>query len=299
LPLAQSLQSQEYKFKFQVLEGTWYWTTRVDVSHASPVYSVADIRSPFGLLRDSIAIPGDVVKSMADSIAGLMSAFVPGILLGATSLTFHLDEGRGWGDPQALQVANSGVFGSILDAVLTTSAASVQATPDTLGGLSAGAAGTTQVSADSTNLLAINSPYAATILVQDPTAVNNPQVVSITLVVRPKAHVAVSPTSQDYHVVAPISGPFPPIPNQAFTVTNSGDGASMLDFQVQKLNGNSPWLIGISPLMGSLAGGASMLVTTIVQPADGTGPGVYYETLRVSGYSDNSYIDVPVTLTVT
>ena len=135
MPLASNLQSQDYKFKYQVLEGTWYWTTRVDVAHAAPTYSIGDIRSPFGLLRDSVAIPGAVAKAMADSITELMAAFAPEILLSTASMTFTLDEGRGWGEPQPLQTTNGGVFGSILAPTLTTSATYVKVTPPILGGL--------------------------------------------------------------------------------------------------------------------------------------------------------------------
>jgi hypothetical protein len=298
MALAQSLQSQEYKFKYQVLEGTWYWTTRVDMSHAAPAYSIADIRSPFGLLRDSIAIPGDVAKAMGDSITELMSAFAPAILLSTSSMTFHLDEGRGFGDPQLLSVTNSGIFGSLLTATLTTSAPYVTVNPDTLGGLGFNEMGTTQVAANSTNLLASDSPIAATIIVQDAQASNSPQVVSLVLVVRPKAHISSTPTALSFFGVAPIAGPFAPIPTQILTVQNSGPAGSNLDFQVVKLLNNSPWLVAYSPISGSLPGGGAQNVTIVVQPPEGTSPGVYQETLRISGYSDNFYIDVPVTLTI-
>lgn len=298
MPLASNLQSQAYQFKYQVLEGTWYWTTRVDVSRASPTYAIADIRSPFGLLRDAIAIPGDVAKAMADSITELMAAFAPDILLNTSSMTFTLDEGRGWGDPQQLQITNGGVFGSILAPTLTTSAPYVKVSPPFLGGLAFNELGVIQITADSTNLLATNSPYAATVIVQDPTAVNTPQVVSLAITVRPKAHIAVSPVTLGFLVTAPLSGPFPPIPTQTIVLTNSGLPGSNLDFQVAKLLGNSSWLVAYSPITGNVAGGLTQNVTVVVQPSQGTGQGVYYETLRISGYSDNFYIDVPVTLTV-
>ena len=271
----------------------------MNVSHASPTYSIADIRSPFGLLRDSVSIPGPVALAMADSITELMSAFAPGILLNTTSMTFLLDQGRGFGPAQQLQVTNSGVFGSLLSTSLTTSASYVTTSPPVIGGLALNESGFSQIMADSTTLLAVNSPYAATVIVQDPTASNNPQVVSLVLVVRPLAHIVVSPTSLNFVATCPLYGPYPQIPSQAFTLSNTGPTGSNLDFQVVKLINDSPWLSFWNPTDGSLAGGASQLVTVGVQPPFGFHRGCFQEILRVSGYSDNFYVDVPVTLTVT
>lgn len=298
MPLASNLQFQDYQFKYQVLEGTWYWTTRVDVSKTSPTYSIRDIRSPWGLLLDSVPIPGDVAKAMAESITELMSAFAPEILLSTTVMTFTIDEGRGWSGQEELQVTNGGVFGSVLAAVLTTSAPYVRVTPPRVGGLAFNETGIVQVIADSTDLLAANSPYAATVVVQDSTAVNTPQVVSLAIVVRPKAHIVASPTSLSFYATKPLSGPFAPIPTQTLTVANSGLPGSNLDFQVARIIGGSPWLVGYNPVTGSVAGGSSQAVTVIVQPPESYGTGIYTETLRISGYSDNSYVDVPVTLTI-
>lgn len=298
MPLVTALQTQEYQFQYQVLEGIWYWTTRVDVSRTAPVYSITSIQSPFGLLRDAIAIPGSVVTAMSTSIVELQQAFPPSILLDMTALTITLDEGRGYGLHQDVLVTNTGTYGSLLATTWTTSAAYVRVSPASVGGLSVGESGSVQITADSTELLASASPYAATVVVQDATASNTPQVVSLVLVVRPKAHISVSPTSRTFTVVAPISGPFDPVPSQTLTLTNSGLAASNLDFQVCKLINNSPWLVSYIPVSGSLTGQTSTTITLGVIPV-GLSVGVYQETLRISGYSDNLYVDVPVTLTVT
>ena len=298
MPLASNLQSQEYKFRFIVLEGTWYWTTRVDVSATAPQYSIGDIRSPFGLLRDSIAIPGDVAQAMADSITELKAAFPPSILLDQASMTFTMDEGRGASDAQDLQVTNGGVYGSVMSTSLTTSAAYITVRPPTIGGLSFNESGVAQVSANSLTLLAASSPYAATVIVQDATAANNPQVLSLAVVVRPKAHIALSAAGMEFVVTSPLTGVFPPIPSQAFTITNDAATASSLTYQVVKLRNASAWLVSYSPISGTLAGGASQSVLLNVLPAIGTAPGVYEEIMRVSGYSDNSYVDFTVLLTV-
>lgn len=297
MPLA-NLRFQDYQFQNQVREGTWFWTVRMDVSGATPVYSIRDIRSPFGLLRDSIAVPGDVIQAMADAVTELRSAYSPSILLGPTSLTLTLDEGRGWGAPEDVLITNSGTWGSLLAPVLTSSASYVQATPAKMGGVACNTSGTAQVRADSTFLLAVESPYTATVTVQDPTALNTPQTLAVTLVVRPKAHIVVAPQTMDFVVTKPLLGSFPVLPDQVFTITNTGAVSSSLDYQVTRLCGHSSWLASYGPISGTLAGGASQPVTVRVQPPDTLGYGIYTETLRISGYSDNSYQDVLVTLTV-
>ena len=77
-PLASSnLQGQDFEYKFAVLQGYWRWKTRMDVSQATPQYSVRDVVSPFGLLRDNVPIPGPVVVAMAASITELQSTVCP------------------------------------------------------------------------------------------------------------------------------------------------------------------------------------------------------------------------------
>ena len=109
---ASNLQAQEYKFSYRTLQGVWTWKTRVDLSQSLPMYLVADIASPYGLLRDSIPIPGEVVQAMSGSIDEMKSAFAPAILVGPPStLVFTVDEGRGYSVNQPVQVTNSGVYG--------------------------------------------------------------------------------------------------------------------------------------------------------------------------------------------
>jgi hypothetical protein len=293
------LQSQDYSFQYQTPQGVWRWTVRVDLSGAFPTYEVRDVFSPFGLFRDRVPIPGDVVTSMAQAITDLQSAFPPALLVAPLSLTFTVDEGRGLTDPQAVSVTNAGVYGSLLDALISTSAAYVRALPTQLGNLAFNEAGTFDVVVDSTSLLAVSSPYAETLTLQDTSATNSPQVVSVSIVVRSKAHIVLAPSALTFTIVKPLSGPFPVIPNQIFTITNTGAADSLLTFLVQKLTGCGVWISSISPLSGSIAGGSSQIVTVTVTPAQSLPVGTYTEILRVSGYSDNSYQDVTVTLVVT
>lgn len=295
---AANLEFQDIQFKWQVPTGIWRWTTRIDTSGASPKYEVRDIISPYGLLRDSIPLPGDVVVQMGASIVKVQQAFAPRMLLNATSLTFTLDEGRGFSLPQTVLLTNNGAFGSLLSSTITSTAAYVKSTPANVSGLASGATGSFGVSADSSSLLAINSPYAATLTVQDANATNSPLTIDVSVVVRPKATISPLPNDLPFVVQGPYGGPWAPIPVQTFQILNSGPSPSVLDYQIQKLTGNSPWLTGISPLYGSVPGSGGVTITVTVTPTVNMIPGFYEETLRVSGYSSNSYADVLVSLTV-
>ena len=298
MPQASNLLFQDYQFKIQTLRGYWKWTTRVDVSGSIPAYYVRDIVSPFGLLRDSVPIPGAVIQAMAGSITELMSAFAPNILVDPTSLVFTVDEGRGFSEAQLIAVTNAGVYGSILGAQITSSAPYMRVTPTEVGGLAANEAGSFTASVDSSNLVSTLSPYAETINLSDPAAVNSPVVLPVTVIVRPKATIGVTPTTLTFLVAKPLSGPFPPIPTASFLINNNGPAGSVLDYTIQRLTGCSPWLVSYAPPTGELASGVSQLVTVVAQPDESYPPGTYTETLRISGYSSNYYVDVQVILTI-
>jgi hypothetical protein len=272
----------------------------MDVSQSIPVYQVLSISSPWGLLRDSIPIPGDIIQAMAASIAELKSAFAPSILLGPPStVTYTLDEGRGFGESISVQVTNNGVFGSLLSASMTTSAAYLRVTPANIGNLSFNESGVFEVLADSSNLLAANSPYSATIVMQDASAVNSPQELPVTVIVRPKASISVAPAVIGFVAIKPAYGPFAPVPSQQVLIQNTGPTGSVLEYRVQKLVGQSEWLVSYAPVTGLLNASATQSISVVVQPPENLTIGTYTETLRVSGYSDNSYQDVLVQLTVT
>jgi hypothetical protein len=299
VPLASNLQSQDYRYKFQTLSGYWSWVTRLDTSQAQPKFEVRDVISPFGLLRDSVPIPGDVVQAMADSIGEIQQAFAPSILAFPTSLTFTVDEGRGFSEAQQVQISNNGVYGSLLSASFTTTDAYLRVSPSSLGGLSFNEGGVVDLTVDSTSLTNANSPYAASVTIQDAAATNSPVVISVAVVVRPKANILVAPTSLNFTVIKPLTGDFPPVPSQSFILTNTGPASSLLNYLIQRLIGCSEWLVDVSPYTGTLTGGSSQSVLVTVAPPSNMGTGTYTETLRVSGYSDNSYQDVTVTLTIT
>jgi hypothetical protein len=293
------LRVQDYQYQYQTLRGYWKWVTRFDMSQSSPRFEVRDIVSPYGILRDSIPIPGEVVTAMADSIQEIQTAFAPSILVSPSTILLTLDEGRGYGEPEDVQVTNDGIFGSLLSTSFTSSVGYVMVNPSSVGGLPFNQTGVFQVTADSTNLLAADSPFAATVTVQDPNATNNPVTIPVTIVVRPKALIVLSPTTLNFTVSKPLSGPFPPIPSQTFQIQNTGLAASVLDYMIQKLTNCSPWIVNIAPTTGQLPGGGIQNVTVTLAPPASLLPGVYTETLRVSGYSDNSYQDIQIVLTIT
>lgn len=298
MPLASNLQHQDYQYKYQTLQGVWRWTTRLDLAQTQPVYEVRDIVSPYGLLRDSVPLPGEIVQAMNQSIEELSQAFAPSIFASPLSMSFVVDEGRGFSEAQQLQVSNDGVYGSLLGVQFTTTSAYLRVSPVSLGGLAFNEGGVVDVTVDSTSLVAAGSPYAASVTLQDPRATNNPIVVPVAVTVRPKAHIGVAPDALTFVATKPLTGPFPPVPSQSFVLSNSGPAGSVLDFLIQRLTGCSEWLVDVSPLTGQISGGSTQVVTVTVAPPESLLVGTYQETLRISGYSDNAYVDVVVTLNV-
>lgn len=301
MPLVQNLRFYDYQFEYSVPAGKWLWTTRVDVSQSIPSYQVRDIKSPYGLLRDSIPIPGDVIQAMSESIVELTSNFAPSILIGPpSSLVFEVDEGRGYSEPQSAVLTNTGVYGSILGASLTSSAAFVRISPSSVGGLAVNESGSFTVEVDSTSLLAAHGPYNETVAVQDPTATNNPQSVPVLINVRPRALVTSSTLLLIFNVVRPLNGIYSPVPTQDFTVGNSGPLGSVLEYDIRALTGLcGGWLRSWLPAEGTLQAGEGEVITVSVQPENGTTQGTYSEKLRVIGYSSNNYVDVEIRLVIT
>lgn len=298
---AAAIRFQDYQFQTIVATGTWRWTTRMDVTGVNPSFEIRDVQAPFGILRDTIPIPGDVVTEMASSITEIQSNFPPNIFLGPpASLAFTLDEGRGFGDPQDVVITNDGVFGSLLGATLSTSASYLSVAPATVGSLANNESGSFAVSADSTDLLSANSPYNETITIQDANAINTPQTYNVEITVRPKATLDVTPTQLNFSTSKPLTGPFSPVPTQQFTIENTGPVDSVLDFQVQRLTElSNNWLAGFAPVTGTLVSGGSQVITVQVVPIEGLAIGVYSEILRISGYSTNLQLDVTIQLTIT
>lgn len=298
-PLVSNIKFHDYAFEYNTATGKWQWTTRLDVSRSNPIYSVRDVISPYGLLRDSVPLPGEVVEAMGASIAELKSNFAPNILLGPpTMLSFTVDEGRGFAPFQEVALTNNGVYGSLLGTSLTPSASWLRVTPANVGNLALNESGEFKVEVDSKDLLAAASPYAGAITIQDPAATNTPVVLPITVVVRPKAVVAANVSQRIFSVVKPNTGNFPGIPAQAFVVSNAGPVGSVLEFEIQKLTGQSDWLTSFLPSSGTLMSGQTSTITVTVAPPNSMLPGTYDETLRISGYSSNSYVDVQIRLVI-
>ena len=296
---AANLQTTQYQFRQDTATGRWSWVTVMDVSGSNPSFRIERIVSPFGVLRDSIPIPGEVIEAMSQSIVEVRTQFPPNILIGPpSSLTFDIDEGRGFSVPQEVVLTNNGVFGSLLGASLTSSASYITVTPAQIGNLASNATGVFEVAVDSSELLAINSPISATITVEDPTATNTPQILPITINVLPKAEITATPTMVSFTVIKPLTGSFPTIPTQTFTIENTGPAGSVLVWQIQKV-GCANWLQSFYPTSGTLNSGETETIAVVVAPPISTLTGTYTETLRISGYSDNSYVDVTIELVVT
>ena len=300
MPLVQKLKHHDYQFEYDVPSGKWRWTTRLDVSGSSPEYFIRDIKSPFGLLRDSIPIPGVIVQAMSESISELRANFTPSILFGPPNyLVFEVDEGSGYTLPQAVTVTNDGVYGSILSAALTTSAPYLRVNPTTVGNLAINESGEFTIEVTAANLLSTSSPYNETVIIQDPSAPNSPQVVPVQIHVRPKSTINVLAPLIVFNVVRPLDGVYAPVPTQDFTLQNTGPAGSVLEYEIRALTGLcSNWLVSWLPSSGVLPSGQAQSVVVTVQPTAYLLPGTYTEKLRVSGYSSNSFVDVEIRLVI-
>jgi len=302
LPIsAANISAQDVGFSLTLNGRLWRWKTRMNLSGAAPSFQVIDIVTPFGVLRDQVPLPGEVVQAMSESIDSLLANFKPNILVGPpSSLTFNVDEGRGYSLPQTAIITNNGVYGSLLSGSLAVSAPYIHVNPTVVGHLAFNQSGSFEVTVDSTDLLASMSPYSGTVTIQDAAAPNSPQTLPITINVRPKALIAASPVQLNFTATRPISGPFPPVLPQTFDVQNTGPSGSVLDFQVQRLTGLSTnWLAGFTPVSGTLNATQTQTITVTVAPAEGLMPGTYQETLRISGYSFNDHFDVLIQLVIT
>jgi len=302
LPIsAANISAQDVGFTYVLSGRTWQWKTRMDLSGASPCFQIIEVVTPFGMFRDSLPLPGPVVQAMSASIDSLIANFKPHILVGPPStLTFNVDEGRGVSLPQSGVITNNGVYGSLLSGTLVVSAPYLTVSPTVVGHIASNQTGSFDLSVDSTDLLASMSPYSASVSIQDSSASNSPQVLPITINVRPKAVVSASPIELDFTATRPISGPYPPIATMQFTVQNTGASGSVLDYQIVRLTGLSQnWLAGFTPVTGTLNASQTQAVTVTVAPVDGLMPGTYEETLRISGYSFNDYFDVLIKLVIT
>lgn len=294
---ASSLQVQTYRFNKQLPSGLWSWSVVMDLSGPSTVFRVEDVLTPFGPLRDSVPLPGDVVTEMSDTIETLLTNFPATISVSPTgTLTLTVDEGRGFSAPVLVNVTNTGVFGSILDATLTTSSTYLHVFPEKQGSLASQEVGTSQLSVDSSSLLAVNSPYTGSIAVTA-AATNSPQTMPISIVVRPLALIAVNPQTLTFHVLRNVDGSFSQVPAQALVVTNAGPAGSVLSWQIQPV-ASSPWLVGIAPTSGTLTAGGSESILVSVLPTPNLLQGSYTETVRISGYSSNQYLDIQIVLVV-
>lgn len=300
MTLVQKLRFHDYSFEHTTPSGKWRWTTRLDVSQSSPIYSVRDVVTPYGLLRDSIPLPGTLVQAMAESITELQANFTPRILAGPpSSFTFTVDEGRGFAPGQTLSVTNNGVYGSLLSATMTASQPFIKVTPASVGNLAVNETGQATIEVDATTLLASSSPYNETVSIADPTATNTPVSVPVTVVVRPKATISTSVALLTFTVAKPLSGNFPAIASQTFDVSNTGPGGSVLAFDIKKLTGLCNWISSVLPSSGTLNSSQSSTVTVSVAPPSNMVWGTYSETLRVSGYSSNNFTDVEIRLVIT
>lgn len=287
------LNFQDYEFSLNTSRGWWRWKTRIDTTLQAPQVFIRDIVSPYGLLRDSIPIPGAVISAMQDSMDQLQIAFSPVQSVDPLQLFFTVDEGRGLSVDLPVTIQNTGPFGSVLTALATASNPYINLSPTEVGMLPAQGTGTLTVRVDSAYL----SPGPLQDQITITGGSNAPTTIQVFTTVRPRAILAVSIPSIQVTIPYLIDTDYP-ITEVELTVLNNGPATSVLEWKAKKLIDCSPWL-SLDPKSGVLNGsGDSETIVLQFQPPNNILLGSYTETLRVAGYSENFYIDVPITLNI-
>jgi len=160
---------------------TWYTISNKDVSSSFNETGTYKIRLRF------VYKTGNNAKAQAlawfdEAMLVVTPPQQPTIGLSPTSLTFNAVQGGTNPPSQTVTVSNTGPAGSTLNWSAMDNATWLSESP-TSGSLASGNSQPMTVSVDITGLVA--GTYNATITVSDPNATNNPQTVSVTLVVAP------------------------------------------------------------------------------------------------------------------
>jgi hypothetical protein len=289
------LSNHSYGFEYVEESGLlWRWNARVNVSGRRAVFEIRDVITPWGPLRDSIALPGAVVTQMATTVEDLQSQFAAVMVIGPpTALSFIVDEGRGLSDPQGVAVTNSGPIGSLLDAGVVSSAEEMLISTPRLAGLASGQSGELTVRVDSTELDANMSPLGATVTFESDDGPSFDLPVDITI--RPRAVTDLSVTELRFSVSV---GSIIVSPSQATVLTNQGPAGSVLDYELHPDTDDTwsrptLWDVDITPDAGTLLSLEQASLDVSVQMDQPLPPGTYVQDFVVHGYSEG-----PATLRV-
>lgn len=290
-----------FLFERTSVGGKWYWTVRANnVQGVGQSYQVVDIQTPFGKMTDaSIPLPGDVVTAMAESIAEMQSQLSPRVasVTGQpTSYSLTVTEGDPATALTELEFINSGAFGSFMDMSATSSAPWLSPSGP-VRGIGKNQTGRISLRVLPQSLLATDSPYTATVYVQDNSPSPNvvPVTVTVTVLPRPTISVASSLVTLTYSLGTQTGE------SQQLSVTNSGPTGSILSALIAKVQNLSPWLAVSPSSVGPLDSLDSDTIDfTLVPSSVPQIPGTYTEVVAISSRQATiSPVNLTVSLTVT
>lgn len=289
-------------FKQASTGGFWSWTvTANNVTGISQLYQVEDINSPFGRIIDvAVGIPADVILSMADSIGQVQAQFAPLVsFIQPFNPNFYITVTEG--DPISnigfIPIQNIGSFGSFMTAVATPDVPWLSASPPSIAGMGKGDQAQFASSVRPATLLSADSPYTGRINIQDnrnpPTLL--PVTVTVTVLPRPIVLPTPGSVSLTYNLAS-----MSPSGAVTFVITNIGPVGSQLNFVVDKLLNNSPWLAFTPNSGGPISpSGTAIITLSVISAGVPLFPGLFTEIIRItSPNAGNSPVDVQVNLTV-
>jgi len=285
-----------FEYSLNSVGGIWKWkVTANNIVNSGQYYYVDDINTPFGPL-DVVAspIPSDVIEAMSSSLNTFKTQLTPILTLtSSASVNFTVSEGDSINDVGLVTFTNTGALGSFLSVSATPNASWLLASPTSILGFGKNEIRSTNVRVNPANLLAINSPYAGVINLQN---LNNPLVVipvtySITVLPRPTIGSNIATVNFTYNIATNAgSGPVTVI------ISNTGPLTSILNVFLNKIQNNSPWLSFTPSSLGPLASAASAnVIFTLNTGAVTKIAGTYTETVAVSSVNATN---TPLILTV-
>lgn len=299
--MVQTISGIGFDFEVESIGGTWRWSV---ISNHIPGYGsnyqITNIKTPFGLLQQTlIPIPDVVISSMNDSILSIKQQFSPQLhVLSPPTLIFtgSATEGDSAINLGEIEVQNVGAFGSFMNVTATASAPWLSADPTALNDITKNDTGFFTVIVNPSNLESNISPYTATIILQDNKVPATTVTASVVFTVNPRP-VIVTDTGVlgfTYYISTGSS-----TGALQLTITNGGPMNSVLSATLTKAM-NQPWWTFTPSSVGPLASNASSIITiSIVNGQVPLNPGTYTDKLRISSNNAaNSPTDVTITLTV-
>lgn len=290
-----------FDYSINTSTGKWSWQVVSNTIQSASVYFyVSNIMTPFGKLTDvDIPIPYEVISAMNDTLNQFVQQLSPTLTLASNAtVSLTVSEGTGVFSTAPCVVSNTGAMGSILNVGVSTDVPWLTASPASLTGIQKQQTGSSVGRVNSTDLLSSDSPYVGHLIFTNNANPSNAASVSVQVNVLPRPTIMVN----TFNIVFTYNTQLQAVESpQMLTVTNIGPATSLLNYQINKIQNASPWLvinpISGGPLASNVQEGVLLSLNSLNLPRTS---GTYTETLAVvSQNATNTPQLVHVTLVVT